>query len=365
MSNTLLCAWLVQRANSVSKRHSSIDMNWFIALPGCFIGTWLLTGVLRRYAVARGLMDVPNQRSSHEIPTPRGGGLAIVVSFLGGLTYLWAQGRLPTGYLAAYFGAGAWVALVGFLDDHGHIAARWRLLAHFLGAAWFLAGMEKLPPLNIVGIEFDPSGIGLVPVAIYLVWLLNLYNFMDGIDGIAGIEAVTVCVGASMMIWMGEPSGGAAWELPLVMATAAAGFLVWNYPPAKIFMGDAGSGFLGMMLGAMSIETSIVAAQLFWCWLVLLGVFIVDATVTLMRRMFRGERFYEAHRTHAYQHAARILGSHKRVSLAVGTINMLWLLPVAIAIATGRIDGALGLLIAYAPLILLACYFKAGERVGA
>ncbi|MDH0625438.1 MraY family glycosyltransferase [Pseudomonas sediminis] len=320
----------------------------------------LLTGALRRYALARSLMDVPNARSSHSVPTPRGGGVAIVLSFLAALPLLAVVGVLPWPVLWALMGAGAWVAVVGFLDDHGHIAARWRLLAHFIGAAWALGWLGGLPSLAVFGFDLELGWLGYVLAAFYLVWLLNLYNFMDGIDGIASVEAISVGLGGALIYaLLGEPTAIGA---PLLLAVAVAGFLFWNFPPARIFMGDAGSGFLGIALGVLSLQAAWIAPQLLWSWLILLGVFTVDATWTLFRRLLRGDKVYEAHRSHAYQYASRRFGNHLPVTLAVLGINLLWLLPIALWVGLGGLDGLLGLLVAYLPLVVLAVKFKAGER---
>ncbi|BCO09738.1 glycosyl transferase [Desulfolithobacter dissulfuricans] len=323
--------------------------------------SWLLTAVLRRYALSHSLLDVPNQRSSHTVPTPRGGGLAIVVSFLALTCFLVLTANLSIPVLLGLAGAGAWVALVGFLDDRGHIPARWRLLAHFAGAAWALAWLGGLPSIPVPGCRLDLGWSGNVLAAVYLVWLLNLYNFMDGIDGIAGIEAITVCLGAAMLAWL-TGAGLLAWLLPLLLASAVLGFLCWNFPVARIFMGDAGSGFLGVTLGVLSIQAAWEVPRLFWAWLILLGVFIVDATLTLLRRMVRGEKLYQAHRSHGYQHAARKYGSHRVVSLTVGAINVCWLYPLAMLVALRWLDGVVGLVVAYAPLVWLAFRFRAGEE---
>lgn len=321
--------------------------------------SWFLTAALRRYALSRRLLDVPNQRSSHTAPTPRGGGLAIVASFLLLTVFCDIIADFSISALTALLGAGAWVALVGFLDDYGHIAARWRLLAHFAGAIWALVWLGGLPPLPVLGYWLDLGWLGNVLAAVYLVWLLNLYNFMDGIDGIASIEAITVCLGASVLAWL-TGAELSAWLLPLLLASAVLGFLFWNFPLARIFMGDGGSGFLGLTLGVLSVQAAWVAPRLFWAWLILLGVFVVDATLTLLRRVLRGEKFYEAHRSHAYQHAARKLGAHRPVSLAVGAINTFWLFPLAAMVALGDLDGVAGLVLAYVPLVWLALRFKAG-----
>lgn len=319
----------------------------------------LLTAALRRYAVARSLLDIPNARSSHAVPTPRGGGLAIVVSFLAALPVLGLAGALPWTVLWALLGAGALVALVGFLDDHDHLAAGWRLLAHFAAAAWVLAWLGGVPPVILFGVAATDLGpFAAVLAALYLVWLLNLYNFMDGIDGIAGVEAICVCAGGgALYVLAGLPDLALT---PLVLAAATAGFLAWNFPPARIFMGDAGSGFLGLMLGALSLQAAWVAPSLLWSWVILLGVFVVDATLTLLRRLARGERVYQAHRSHAYQHAARRLGRHRPVTLMVGAINLLWLLPIALWVGIGGGSGGLGLVVAYVPLVILGWRWGAG-----
>ncbi|MCY1394371.1 Undecaprenyl-phosphate alpha-N-acetylglucosaminyl 1-phosphate transferase [compost metagenome] len=332
---------------------------WWL-LPALAGVSLFLTGILRRYALARSLMDIPNGRSSHSVPTPRGGGVAIVLSFLAALPLLASVGVLAWPMMWALLGAGGWVAVVGFLDDHGHIAARWRLLAHFIGAGWALGWLGGLPPLVIFGFDLDLGWLGYALAAFYLVWLLNLYNFMDGIDGIASVEAICVCLGGALLyLLLGE--GGAALA-PLALALAVAGFLFWNFPPARIFMGDAGSGFLGIALGVLSLQAAWVAPQLLWSWLILLGVFIVDATWTLFRRLLRGDKVYEAHRSHAYQYASREFGKHLPVTLAVAGLNLFWLLPIALWVGLGGLDGALGLLVAYLPLVWLAVRFKAGQR---
>ena len=321
--------------------------------------SFLLTAAARRYALHNSLMDMPNARSSHSTPTPRGGGIAIVLSFLAALPLMVLLDVLSWPAMWGLLGAGAWVAVVGFLDDHGHIPARWRLLAHFIGAVWALAWMGGLPHVVIFGCDLALGWLGYVLAAFYLVWLLNLYNFMDGIDGIASVEAISVCLGGALLyVLLGESTAVVA---PLLLAVAVAGFLFWNFPPARIFMGDAGSGFLGITLGVLSLQASWIAPQLLWSWLILLGVFIVDATWTLFRRLLRGDKVYEAHRSHAYQHASQQFGQHLSVTLGVAALNLLWLLPIAVWVGVGEGDGALGVLLAYAPLIGLAIKYRAGS----
>ncbi|EJN23468.1 UDP-N-acetylmuramyl pentapeptide phosphotransferase/UDP-N-acetylglucosamine-1-phosphate transferase [Pseudomonas sp. GM79] len=334
-------------------------MTFWWALLAVFVASWFLTLLLRRYALAKSLIDIPNARSSHSVPTPRGGGVAIVVSFVGALLILTGLDMMSSAELYALLGSGLLVAIIGFADDHGHIAARWRLLGHFIAAAWALSWLNGLAPLVFFGSTINLGWFGNILAAIYLVWMLNLYNFMDGIDGLASAEAICACVGAAMIYWL---AGHAAivW-VPLMLAGAVAGFFYWNFPPAKIFMGDAGSGFLGLILAVLSLSAAWVAPQMFWVWVIMLGAFIVDATWTLLRRLIRGDAVSQAHRSHAYQYASRLFKSHKKVTVAIVAINLIWLWPIGLLVGLQRLEPLLGVLLAYLPLIGAACLFKAGS----
>ncbi|MBV1814896.1 MraY family glycosyltransferase [Pseudomonas viridiflava] len=333
-------------------------LEW-LAITTIALLSLLLTALLRRYALSRSLLDVPNARSSHSIPTPRGGGVAIVIAFLLATIVLAGVGQISVETSMAVVGAGGLVAIIGFMDDHGHIAARWRLLGHFAAAVWALVWSGGLAPLSVMGTTVDLGVVGQICAAFYLVWMLNLYNFMDGIDGIASVEAVTVCGGISLVYAL-SGFDELLWG-PLFLAASVVGFLYWNFPPARIFMGDAGSGFLGIALGILSVQAAWSSPQLFWAWLILLGVFVVDATVTLLRRLIRREKVYEAHRSHAYQFASRRLGGHLPVTLAVGLINVCWLLPVALWVVLTNAEGIVGVIVAYVPLVILALRFDAGQ----
>lgn len=334
-------------------------MNWFFLILATAGISFFLTYALRRYALANSMIDIPNARSSHTVPTPRGGGVSIVVVFILLLLYSSFAGGQIQNLAIALCGSGLAVALIGFLDDRGHVAARWRLLAHFFGAAWALFWLPAPPPLELLGTALTMAWFVYPLCALFLVWLLNLYNFMDGIDGIASIEAISVCLSGSLIFWLlGYPDQA---FLPLGLAASVAGFLVWNFPPARIFMGDAASGFLGIALGILTLAAALVEPQLLWSWLILLGVFIVDATYTLIRRLIRGDKVYEAHRSHAYQYASRQYGAHLPITLAVLAINTAWLAPWAVVVALGYVDGLIGLICAFVPLIALAVKYRAGE----
>jgi Fuc2NAc and GlcNAc transferase len=319
--------------------------------------SWLGTAGVRRYALAHHLMDHPNERSSHTAPTPRGGGAAIAGAMFVGLLVGYGCGWLGGAQLLGYLGAGTMVALLGFLDDHGHVAARWRLLGHFIAASWLMYWLGGLPVLELGGGRWDLGVWGWPLGVVGLVWLLNLYNFMDGIDGLAGSQAVSVC-GVACVIYLigGHPS---LLLVPLCMAGAALGFLRWNWPPARIFMGDVGSGFVGLMIGGMALQASHEVPDYLWVWAILMAVFICDATWTLLRRLLRGKRVYEAHRSHGYQHAAQRWGSHRKVVSGVLGINLVWL-PLCVCIGWSALGTGWPMVLAAAPILAMARYLGAG-----
>jgi len=304
-------------------------------------------------------MDVPNARSSHTEVTPRGGGVAIVIAFSTAIPVLIYSGQLDETFGAGLFLAGLIVAVTGFVDDHGHIPARWRLVAHFVSAGIVVWSLPQLPAFAFFGSSVELAWVAVPLAVLWLVWMLNLYNFMDGIDGIATVEVVTVSFSAGLLYMLSDNSEHVGPVLAL--GATALGFLVWNFPPARIFMGDAGSGFLGIVLGALALQVLAWAPELIWAWLILLSVFLVDATLTLLVRLLRGEKVYEAHRSHAYQFAARKLGRHLPVTVGVLVINIFWLLPWACAVALGGIAGPWAIIAAASPLCLLAIRFRAGQ----
>lgn len=334
-------------------------LNMAFLLLAVFILTWILIWGLRRYALAKHVLDIPNDRSAHTQPTPRGGGLGVVIAVLVTVPYLAYLGFLVPRGSAALVCAGLFIASLGFLDDHGHVGAIWRLLGHGVAAALALYWVGGMPSFVIFHWVINPHVLSHGFAFLYLVWLLNLYNFMDGIDGLAGIEAVSACLG--MVVVYGLTGDEGLMVMPLILASSMLGFLCWNFPAARIFMGDAGSGFLGFILGVLSIQAAHVNPAFLWSWLILLGVFIVDASVTLVWRCLRCEKIYQAHATHAYQHASRRLGGHPPVTWGVLFINILWLFPWAVCVGLGYLQGILGIFIAYIPLIILAFVFNAGR----
>ena len=321
--------------------------------------SFLMTGLIRIYALRNNVLDIPNVRSSHSMPTPRGGGVAIVICYIISLFYL--HHAVPELKIFAIIVSGLIVALIGFADDHGHINPLWRLIVHFTAAITITFTIGAVQSLDIGFATLSLGYVGYALTILALVWILNLYNFMDGIDGIAGIETISTCIVMGAIL---HYTGAAAWvvKLHFLLAAASTGFLLWNFPPAKIFMGDAGSGFLGIMIGALVLISANINQSFLWSWLIILAIFIIDATTTLLRRILRGERVFDAHRSHAYQFAARHFRSHKIVTLAVLVINAFWLAPLAYLAQSDILPSIVFIIIAYVPLIGLALYFKSGTQ---
>ena len=320
----------------------------------------LLTGVVRRLAQSGGVLDVPNERSSHDTATPRGGGTSIVLVVSAAAILLAVRGSLDQQLTLALLVGGMPVALVGFFDDRHSVPARVRIGVHLAASVWAVVCLGGLPPL-LVGSQLVHLGwAGNLLAVLGLAWTLNLFNFMDGIDGLAASEAVFVtAAGAGLTYLSGVHSSVPATSL--VVAAGSLGFLIWNWPPAKIFMGDVGSGYLGFVIAVLAIAATRQNPASLWTWLILTGVFVVDATVTLMRRFTRGERVYEAHRSHAYQRLARRWGSHRRVTVVVLLVNVFWLLPCAVFASLHPSLAAITTLIALLPLLAVAIAAGSGR----
>ena len=259
------------------------------------------------------MLDEPNARSLHGTAVPRTGGVAIVVAFAVAGALALAASSLPASW--PWIGAALLVVgVVSFLDDGGEVKARYRLAAHLGAAILLLAGGISWSLFELPGLIWDmPDPMAWVLTLGYLVWMINLYNFMDGMDGFAGGMAV---FGFGALALLGWQEGDAGFALAnAIVAAASAGFLTGNFPPARIFLGDMGSATLGLLAAILSL----VGAQrgLFPLWAAWLAFspFIVDATWTLLRRLFRGERVWQAHRSHHYQRLVLAGWSHRKTVL--------------------------------------------------
>ena len=311
-------------------------------------------------------MDLPNHRSSHLSPVPRGGGIAILVTFFSIVALTNIGDTLNDNFLEALIFGGIGIAIVGLIDDIYTLNPIVRLLIT-LAIALFCVAHIGMPSVSFMGFTLQPSPFLFVCEVLAILWILNLFNFMDGIDAIASVEAISIILIASLLLWFSPyDSSRDQTEVLLLIAFTTAGFLMWNWPPAKVFMGDVSSSFLGFVLALFAVQTSIEQTMNIWVWLILLGVFFMDATVTVVLRIFNKEKFYESHRQHVYQRLAlhfqtNHLGepetararAHKIVSLIVLAINFLWLAPWAYMAKLHPDQAMVFALISLTPLLIL------------
>ena len=304
--------------------------------------TWWLTASVRAWALRRAVLAIPNERSLHTAPTPRGGGLAIVVVVLAVEALLLSTACIEWRTGAATWLASLCLALIGMRDDMQSMSARSRLLLQLLvSICWTLwlmrtthAGLSAPSALLVDALVAASSVVG-------IVWMVNLYNFMDGSDGLAAVQAIGAGMfGAGLALWLGDVSTAA---IAFALAASSAGFLCLNWHPAKVFMGDVGAYFLGgqfAMLAAAhfiagqsqdsaALSVRAVLAHLPWLWLILLAPFIVDATLTLLLRIMRREKLADAHRSHAFQLLALAGWSHERIALGLIALLATVCLPLA------------------------------------
>jgi len=297
-----------------------------------FAVTYLGVELFRRWSLKREMLDIPNERSSHSQPTPRGGGLIICsVSILTFFIYTIVSGG---SFYWAYFAGAIIIALISLTDDVRTISPFLRIFFHGSAAGlvvWSLGGFNVvlIPFYGIVHLGFG----GNILAFLWIVWLINAYNFMDGIDGIAATQAVTAGIGWSLvgLVWgIGELSFYGA-----VLAVSSLGFLLLNWQPAKIFMGDVGSAFLGYSFAVLplfalkSVGNPIVGSMIPWIAVFLVWFFVFDSVFTFLKRLSRGEKVWQAHREHIYQKLVISGMSHAKVTSLYGLGSVI-LVPVLV-----------------------------------
>ncbi len=280
----------------------------------------------KKLAFRFGILAYPNFRTLHELSIPRGGGIVFSFSFIVGVFVLWYL-NLLSEKLFFILGLGGTIAvLFGFIDDIYNIRAIRKLLIQICLSAWILFWLEDEIFLNELGLlEF----IMLPTLMFFIVWIINAYNFMDGIDGMAATGAFYFSGALTLIMIMTNNFSELTFLFFLLMASVGA-FILFNWPPANIFMGDAGSIFLGYVFGAFIIITVFRGELSIWTWLVMFGYFFADTTVTQITRIILVKQYYKAHRSHAYQNLARITGSHFKITFCVTVFHVLWLLPLTL-----------------------------------
>jgi Fuc2NAc and GlcNAc transferase len=299
------------------------------------VAAWLLTRWIKSWAPKTRLLDVPNQRSMHTRATPRGGGLAIVlVSLVGLIAALVVEARPDWPVVGGYVAGALLIAGVSFLDDLRRVPAGYRLALHFVAAALMVAG---LAPQLTAGRE---GAIGWLIVGIGILWtvgLTNAYNFMDGIDGLAATQGVVTAAG---LAFLAAATNEPYFELfALLVAAGCVGFLIHNWPPARIFMGDIGSAFLGFTFAYLALAVDPVSPRVTFVGALLLWPFIFDALLAVIRRAVRGENIFAAHRSHLYQrlvlagwHQGSVIALYAVLALVVFAVGIGWQLTKSAAV---------------------------------
>lgn len=284
-----------------------------------FTASYLLVFSIRRWAEQRLILDIPNERSSHTRPVPRGGGLAIVVISLIGLIIVWIL-RPAWSWLTliVYVSGAALIAVVSLIDDLRSLPNWVRFIAHSLSAALVILGIGywskvSLPFLGTINLGW----LGVAITFLWIVGLTNANNFMDGIDGLAGGQAVVAGLGWTILGWSDNQSLVVA--LGLLLAASSLGFLAHNWSPARIFMGDVGSAFLGYTFAVLPIVAAQREPRFTFAGVLLVWPFIFDTVFTFLRRLLNHENVFIAHRSHLYQRLVATDISHNRVaSLYIG-----------------------------------------------
>jgi UDP-N-acetylmuramyl pentapeptide phosphotransferase/UDP-N-acetylglucosamine-1-phosphate transferase len=336
-----------------------MSRQYVLSFAAAVIVSALIVEAVRRWAEHRRIFDHPNERSSHTVPKPRGGGLGIVVVTLAGLLLLAWRGLLPARATLAIAGCGVAVAAVSFLDDLYKMSRKVRFSVHLAaGAATALFvsswGDFAIPGHGVVHL----GAAGWLLVIAWIAGLTNAFNFMDGVDGIAGLQAAVAGAGWALLGAMVNAPGLTI--IGLLLAGSSLGFLAQNWQPARIFMGDVGSGFLGYGFAALAVLASTLDPRLAVAGALLLWPFIFDAAFTVVRRALHGENILGAHKVHLYQRLHQAGLSHARVAMLYGGLAVLGVIAAA-AVVRGfhALAALLAVLLAGALLVAFAQWMEA------
>jgi UDP-N-acetylmuramyl pentapeptide phosphotransferase/UDP-N-acetylglucosamine-1-phosphate transferase len=314
----------------------------------CALASAAATGAVLLWLRRQDILDHPNDRSSHDRPTPRGAGLAVIPVILIAWSVLGVLGIVPEGWrILGVVVAALGLAVVSWRDDRGGLPVLLRLGAQFLAIG---LGLFCLPGAGSLFQGLLPAWLDLLATALVWAWFVNLFNFMDGIDGISGTQAIVIGLGVAAVTFVAEDQQFGGLYLGIALAAAALGFLPWNWQPAKLFLGDVGSVPLGFLTGWLLLA---LAGRGHWAPAVILPLYyLVDATLTLANRALRLERVWEAHREHVYQQAVRLGRSHGAVVLRVFAANLVLLL-IALLTALWPGLGMVGVILGFAVVALL------------
>lgn len=294
---------------------------------GIYVVSFYLTKLVYQVSINKNFLDIPNQRSSHDIPKPKGGGISIVVLLFLTIIVLIPIKLIDTDILLSLLIGGSIVSVIGFMDDIKSLPILSRAITYLLStiiSVYLINGIEQI---SINERVYELGYTGWILGILFIVWLTNLYNFMDGTDGFAAIQTICTSIFCGALLY--QLNNTALCLVLFCMVFSTLGFLKWNWPPAKIFMGDVGSCTVGFIFGLLAIYTDQKDLIPLSVWLILLAPFIGDSTITLLKRLVNREKWYKAHNTHAYQKLYQLGISHTGLAISLFCLNIAILWPLA------------------------------------
>jgi len=297
----------------------------FLIIP-IFVCSWMGVFLYKKYAIFNGIISNPNYRTLHEVPIPSGGGVIFSLLFILSIFLIWLNQQLSNNLFFMLGVGGVTASLLGFKDDISNIKASNKLIIQLILSSWviFCLYLDNLLYLNWLPIFI------LIPVLLFvMVWFVNAYNFIDGVDGMAASGAIFLSLTLALVLFLTDKSVELI-PVFILIAILVGGFISFNWPPASIFMGDAGSVFLGYTFGSLMLYTTLNGDITVWVWITVFGYFFADTMVTQIVRVILVEKWYLPHRSHAYQNLARITASHSKVTSGVVLYNILWVLPLTL-----------------------------------
>jgi Fuc2NAc and GlcNAc transferase len=296
----------------------------FVIVALLFIITLVITLGYRKIAINNKIFAIKNHRTLHSFSIPKGGGIVFSILFVISIFFILWNWQLADE-IVWIVGVGGLVAtLFGFLDDIINIRARVKLIVQLLLSGWTVYWLYVS---NLLLLDWVPIFVIIIALLFFMVWMMNAYNFMDGVDGMAASGAIFSSSTLALMLFLTNSSSELI-PVFILIATTVSGFIVFNWPPATIFMGDAGSIFLGYIFGSLLLVTVLNGELSIWSWLTVFGYFFADTTVTQIARVVLVKQWYLAHRSHAYQNLARVTNSHLKVTGGVTLYNLVWVLPL-------------------------------------
>tara|TARA_B100000959_G_C14924865_1_gene601094 strand:- start:136 stop:1161 length:1026 start_codon:yes stop_codon:yes gene_type:complete len=304
------------------------------------------------FALNKNILAIPKDRSLHSVPIPKGGGIIIGATFLSGLLLLLLINIVPSELAVALLGGGIALVIVGFIDDLREVEPVIRFIIQFLVSFWALYWLGGMPEIEIGPWVLKQSWVLHLIGSLGIVWFINLFNFMDGVDGmLASNASLFSLMGALALFWLGHSSLSV---ILVLLVASLTGFLIYNWAPAKVFMGDSGAAFIGYTLAVIALYSVSERMLNFWTWIILMGYFVADTTTTMVIKIVtvRGW-FHEEHRSHAYQQLALMWKDHRRTTFFVLGITAFWMVPLALLSLRFQKNTVIIAMIALAPVVTL------------